>query len=117
VTRHTHGFTLVELLIVIAIIGILSFILIPRLLASRQNAVNRASQAYASNVYKSASAYIAEDVSNTVSATDCTNGFSIGSYSVSQPGNGIVQSCALSVGVAGLPAVNVVSTYGAQFVF
>jgi type IV pilus assembly protein PilA len=60
VQNHREGFTLVELLIVIAIIGVLASVLIPQLLGARTAANKRAVQIHSGNVYKAITAIYSE---------------------------------------------------------
>ena len=77
--NNQKGFTLIELMIVIAIIGILSAIAIPNFLSYRTKGQNAAAQAVAKNFYNTAMAYFADTTTTgtSIASTDRVGGFAV----------------------------------------
>jgi type IV pilus assembly protein PilA len=71
--RNQKGFTLVELLIVIAIIGILAAIAIPQFSTYRKKAYDSAALSDAKNAYTAAQAYFGDNPTGTPSLNDLAN--------------------------------------------
>ena len=96
------AFTLIELLIVLAIIGILALVLIPSLLQARSAALDRSAQAYARNIWTAGNAFLAVDTGSSaadLATADCSGGYvqAVG-FELTDPGAAVADCSVADLG-------------------
>ena len=73
IRKNKKGFTLIELMIVIAIIGILAAIAIPQFTAYRLRGYNATAKSDIKNAYTASQAYFSDNPTGNVALTDIAN--------------------------------------------
>jgi type IV pilus assembly protein PilA len=95
--KKDKGFTLIELMIVIAIIGILVAIAVPQFQAYRIRGFNAQARADAKNAYTAAQAFFTDSPGGTLTSAELTNvGFRNSSSVILEVNDGSIAGLSLS---------------------
>ena len=100
--KNQKGFTLVELLIVIAIIGILAAIAIPQFSKYRQNAYRAVTKSDVKNAYTAVQAYVSDNPGVTIPAVSQLGPAALGApYGAARVSKDVTVSIAADGSVSG----------------
>lgn len=109
------GFTLLELLVSVSLMGMVGAIALPNFFQAHKSALVARETVYVQNVYKAANAYLAQEVMTVTlpsGADSCTGSYSVGDFSAGSAPSTLT-SCSVSV-VDGMARVSYTGQSGGR---